>query len=99
MRLKQLLNETNKVVNQTPITEAEKIKLGELDAAKQKQVGELQKLFGGKIITIWDSVHGNIVDIKVTEKNGRLIASDLKDLIALKIRWVEFDNQTVSIGF
>jgi len=81
------------------IKEAEKIKLGELSSTKQKQVEELQKLFGGKIITIWDSVHGNIVDIKVTEKNGRLIASDLKDLISLKIRWIEFENQTVSIGF
>jgi hypothetical protein len=96
IQLKKLLNES---VNQTLITEAEKIKLDKLGSAKQKQVGELQKLFGGKIIAIWDSVHGNIVDIKVTEKNGRLIASDLKDLIALKIRWVEFDNQTVSIGF
>ena len=85
--------------NKRVIKEAEKIKLGELSSTKQKQVEELQKLFGGKIITIWDSVHGNIVDIKVTEKNGRLIASDLKDLIALKIRWIEFENQTVSIGF
>jgi len=91
---KTVLTENKRVIN-----EAEKIKLGELDSTKQKQVGELQKLFGGKIITIWDSVHGNIVDIKVTEKNGRLIASDLKDLIALKIRWIEFDNQMVSIGF
>jgi hypothetical protein len=91
---KTVITESKRVIN-----EAEKIKLGELDSTKQKQVEELQKLFGGKIITIWDSVHGNIVDIKVTEKNGRLIASDLKDLIALKIRWIEFDNQTVSIGF
>jgi hypothetical protein len=91
---KTVLTESKRVIK-----EAEKIKLGELSSTKQKQVEELQKLFGGKIITIWDSVHGNIVDIKVTEKNGRLIASDLKDLIALKIRWIEFENQTVSIGF
>jgi len=91
---KTVLTESKRVIK-----EAEKIKLGELSSTKQKQVEELQKLFGGKIITIWDSVHGNIVDIKVTEKNGRLIASDLKDLIALKIRWIEFDNQIVSIGF
>jgi hypothetical protein len=105
LSLSKMVNEdlyTHKTVlteNKRVINEAEKIKLGELSSTKQKQVEELQKLFGGKIITIWDSVHGNIVDIKVTEKNGRLIASDLKDLIALKIRWVEFDNQTVSIGF
>jgi len=91
---KTVLTESKRVIK-----EAEKIKLGELSSTKQKQVEELQKFFGGKIITIWDSVHGNIVDIKVTEKNGRLIASDLKDLIALKIRWIEFENQTVSIGF
>ena len=99
MRLKQLLGESKVVSNPQPITEAEKIKLGELDSTKQKQVGELQKFFGGKIITIWDSVHGNIVDMKMAEKNWRMDPSDLKLLITLKIRWVEFDNQTVSIGF
>jgi hypothetical protein len=35
----------------------------------------------------------------MAEKNWRLDPSDLKDLIALKIRWIEFDNQIVSIGF
>ena len=33
------------------------------------------------------------------ESYVRLDPSDLKDLIALKIRWIEFDNKTVSIGF
>ena len=91
---KTVLTENKRVIN-----EAEKIKLGELDSTKQKQVGELQKLFGGKIITIWDSVHGNIVDMKMAEKNWRMDPSDLKLLLTLKIRWIEFDNQMVSIGF
>jgi hypothetical protein len=91
---KTVLTENKRVIN-----EAEKIKLGELDAAKQKQVGELQKFFGGKIITIWDSVHGNILDMKMAEKNWRMDPSDLKLLLTLKIRWIEFDNQIVSIGF
>jgi hypothetical protein len=99
MRLKQLLNEANKVVNQTPITEASEIKLTELDSAKQKQVKEFVKFFGGKVITIWDGIHGNIADIQMSQSNWRLDPSDLKDLIALKIRWIEFDNKTVSIGF
>ena len=73
---KTVITESKRVIK-----EAEKIKLGELSSTKQKQVEELQKLFGGKIITIWDSVHGNIVDIKMSEKNWRMDTQDLKDLI------------------
>jgi len=81
------------------IKEASEIKFNELDSTKQKQVNAFVKFFGGKIITIWDGIHGNIVDIKMSEKNWRMDTQDLKDLISLKIRWIEFDNQTVSIGF
>ena len=81
------------------IKEASEIELKELDSNKQKQVKEFLKFFNGKVITIWDGIHGNIADIEMAEKNWRLDPSDLKDLIALKIRWIEFDNKTVSIGF
>lgn len=81
------------------IKEASEIQLKELDSTKQKQVQAFVKFFGGKVITIWDGIHGNIVDIKMAEKNWRLDVPDLKDLISLKIRWIEFDNQTVAIGF
>jgi hypothetical protein len=81
------------------IKEASEIKFNELDSTKQKQVNAFVKFFGGKIITIWDGIHGNIADIKMSEKNWRMDTQDLKDLISLKIRWIEFDNQTVSIGF
>lgn len=81
------------------IKEASEIKFNELDSAKQKQVNAFVKFFGGKIITIWDGIHGNIVDIQMSQPNWRLDPSDLKDLIALKLRWIEFDNKTVSIGF
>jgi hypothetical protein len=81
------------------IKEASEIKFNELDSTKQKQVNAFVKFFGGKIITIWDGIHGNIVDIKMSEKNWRMDTQDLKDLISLKIRWIEFDNQTVTIGF
>jgi len=83
----------------TLLKEASEIKFNELDSTKQKQVNAFVKFFGGKIITIWDGIHGNIVDIKMSEKNWRMDTQDLKDLISLKIRWIEFDNQTVSIGF
>jgi hypothetical protein len=85
--------------NKNLIKEASEIEFKELDSTKQKQVQQFVKFFGGKIITIWDGIHGNIVDIKMSEKNWRMDTQDLKDLISLKIRWIEFDNQTVSIGF
>jgi hypothetical protein len=71
----------------------------QLDPAKQKQVQAFVKFFGGKILQIFDGIHGNIVDIKMSDSNWRMDTQDLKDLISLKIRWIEFDKQTVSIGF
>ena len=87
------------VLTESTLNEASEIKISELDSTKQKQVQAFVKFFGGKVITIWDGIHGNIVDIKMSEKNWRMDTSDLKDLISLKIRWIEFDNQNVSIGF
>ena len=81
------------------INEASEIKIDELDSAKQKQVQQFVKFFGGKVLQIWDGIHGNIVDIKMSDSNWRMDTQDLKDLISLKIRWIEFDKQTVSIGF
>ena len=81
------------------IKEASEIKFNELDPAKQKQVQQFVKFFGGKILQIFDGIHGNIVDIQMSQPNWRLDTSDLKDLISLKIRWIEFDNRNVSIGF
>lgn len=85
--------------NKNLLKEASEIELKELDSNKQKQVQQFVKFFGGKIITIWDGIHGNIIDIKMSEPNWRMDTTDLKDLISLKIRWIEFDKQTVSIGF
>lgn len=81
------------------INEAEEVTLMQLDSAKQKQVQQFVKFFGGKVLQIWDGIHGNIVDIKMSDSNWRMDTQDLKDLISLKIRWIEFDKQTVSIGF
>jgi hypothetical protein len=81
------------------MNEASEIKVDELNPAKQKQVKEFLKFFGGKTLQVWDGIHGNIIDIQMAEKNWRMDVADLKDLISLKIRWIEFDNKTVSIGF
>ena len=97
MKLKELLKVKN--ISEAKLNEASEIEFKELDSTKQKQVQQFVKFFGGKIITIWDGIHGNIIDIKMSEPNWRMDTSDLKDLISLKIRWIEFDKQTVSIGF
>jgi hypothetical protein len=97
MKLKELLKVKN--ISEAKLNEASEIEFKELDSTKQKQVQQFVKFFGGKINTIWDGIHGNIVDIKMSEKNWRMDTQDLKDLISLKIIWIEFDNQTVSIGF
>ena len=91
---KTVLTETKRVIK-----EASEIELKELDSNKQKQVQQFLKFFNGKVITIWDGIHGNIADIEMAEKNWRMDPSDLKLLLTLKIRWIEFDNQIVSIGF
>ena len=84
--------------NKNLIKEASEIPIKKLDSTKQKQVNAFEKFFGGKQQTIWDSIHGNIVDIKVPT-GIRLDTSDLKDLSGMKLRWIEIDGQIVSIGF
>ena len=81
------------------LKEASEVELSEIPIAKAKQVMAYTKFFGGKVITIWHGIHGYIVDIQMSQPNWRLDPSDLRDLISLKIRWIEFDNKTVSIGF
>jgi hypothetical protein len=86
-------------VDESIVNEASEISLNDLDSNKQKLVNELVKFFGGKVLNIWGGIHGNIVDIQMSEPVWRMDTQDLKDLISLKIRWIEFDKKTVSIGF
>ena len=91
---KTVLTENKKVIN-----EASEIEFKELISNQQKQVLAFEKFFNGKRQTIWKGIHGYIVDIKIPMGRNRLETSDLKNLSNMKFRWVEFDNQTVSIGF
>ena len=81
------------------LKEASEIEFKELISNQQKQVLAFEKFFNGKRQTIWEGIHGYIVDIKIPMGRNRLETSDLKNLSNMKFRWVEFDNQTVSIGF
>ena len=91
---KTVLTENKKVIN-----EASEISFNELISNQQKQVLAFEKFFNGKRQTIWEGIHGYIVDIKIPMGKNRLETSDLKNLSNMKFRWIEFDNQTVSIGF
>jgi len=92
----------NGVIKLTRICEASEIDVKELNPTKQKQVLAFAKIVDGKLITIFDGIHGNIVDIEVSgnfNTGYRWGADELKKLLALKIRWVEADGDLISIGF
>lgn len=92
MKLKNLLKEQK-------INEASKIDFKELDPTKQKLVKLLEGFFDGKMETIYDGIHGNIVEIKVGIGGTRLTKGDLKELAGMNIRWIEYDSRIVSVGF
>jgi hypothetical protein len=83
------------------VNEASEVKFNEIDQLKQKQIKAFENVIGGKHTAIFDGIHGMIVDIKKPSMGGsyRFDSADLKQLLALKIRWVEGDKDGVSIGF
>jgi hypothetical protein len=83
------------------LTEASEVKFTELTPIQQKQIQAFEKVIGGKHSTIWDGIHGMIVDIDKKSFTGgyRFDVDTMKKLISLKIRWVEGDKDNVSIGF
>ena len=81
------------------LKEASEIGFKELDSKRQKQVTDFVKFFNGKRRTVWEGIHGYIVDIDFPMGRNRLGTSDLKMLSGMELRWIEFDGLTVSIGF
>ena len=81
------------------IKEASEIEFNELISTHQKLVQSFEKFFSGKQQRIWEGIHGYIVEIKVPTGKNRLETDDLKQLSNMKLRWMEFDGQIVSIGF
>jgi hypothetical protein len=83
------------------IKEASEVQYSELKPIHQKQVQAFEKIIGGKHTSIFDGIHGMIVDIDKKSMGGsyRFDADEMKKLISLKVRWVEGDKDSVSIGF
>ena len=89
------------MIRLTQLNEASEVQLTDLQPTHQKQIKAFEQLLGGKVNSIFDGIHGFIVEIKVSGGHGpyRFDGDDLKKLLALKIRWVESDRDVISIGF
>ena len=83
------------------ITEAEEVEFDSLDSKKQNQIKAIHKYVGGKRGTIFDGIHGIIVDFEKQggHPSGRLNVNQLKGLIKNKIRWIESDKDGISVAF
>jgi hypothetical protein len=89
------------MIKLSQLNEASEITFKDLKPTQQKQVQAFEKIIGGKVDSIYEGIHGFIVDIKAIGGHGnyRFEADDLKKLLSLKIRWVEADGDYISIAF
>ena len=83
------------------INEAEEVEFDSLDSKKQNQIKAIHKHVGGKRGTIFDGIHGIIVDFEKQggHPSGRLNVNQLKGLIKNKIRWIESHKDSITVGF
>ena len=89
------------MIKLTQLNEASEVQLKDLQPTQQKQVMAFEKIIGGKVDSIYEGIHGFIVEIKAVGGHGnyRFEADDLKKLLSLKVRWVEADGDYISIAF
>jgi hypothetical protein len=89
------------MIKLTQLNEASEVQLTDLQPTQLKQVKAFEQVLGGRVDSIFDGIHGYVVDIKINGAHGvyRFDGDDLKKLLALKIRWVEADGDYISVGF
>ena len=89
------------MIRLSQLNEASEVKITDLQPTQQKQVKAFEQLLGGKTDSIFEGIHGMIVEIKVSGGHGayRFEAGDLKKLLSLKVRWIEADGDYISIAF
>jgi hypothetical protein len=89
------------MIKLSQLNEAEEMQFNQLDPQRKKQVMAFEKIIGGKYDTIFQGIHGYVVDIKVIGGHGayRFESDTMKKLVSLKVRWVEADGDYISIGF
>jgi len=101
--LKQFLNEVRE------LQEASEIQFNELEKSDQKFIKKTEKLLNGfvrgvKVSQIWDGIHGRIVDFDIDSPFGgsnrhRIFLPGLQKIAKLKMRWIEFGSDSITIGF
>ena len=89
------------IMTESSINEASRIDFDELKPNDKTIVTQLQKHFNAKINSIFDGIHGRIVDLRVNNVSGGYTfdIKDLQFLAKMNIRWMENDGNSISIGF
>lgn len=89
------------VLTESTLNEASEISFDKLKPADQSIVKQLQKHFKASVGTIWDGIHGKIVTLTGVNINGGYTfdKDDLKFLAKMPIRWMENNDNSISIGF
>lgn len=97
-QLRQVIREE---LTKSKLNEASEVDFNTLQPNKQKQVVAIEKIIGGKRTQIFEGVHGTIVLVKVppSPMSYRFDADTMKQLLAVKVRWVQADKGSVSVGF
>jgi len=90
-----------KVLTESTLNEASEISFDKLKPADQVIVKQIEKYFNGSVGTIWDGIHGKIVEMTVRNSQGayRFDKNDFKFLAKMPIRWMENDGNVITIGF
>ena len=72
------------MIKLTQLNEAEEMQFNQLDPQRKKQVMAFEKVIGGKYETIFQGIHGYIVEIKAVGGHGayRFDVDVLKKLIS-----------------
>ncbi len=89
------------MIRLSQLNEASEVEITEIPVTKANQILAFEKILGGKHDSIFNGIHGFIVEIKVSGGHGayRFEADDLKKLLSLKVRWIEADGDYISIAF
>ena len=80
------------------LTEAEEVDLEYFTIAERDKIKKLGAIFNAKPEQFFSGIHGAIVTFPTRNGAPRLDLNDLKKIVSLKIRWLETDDDSISVG-
>jgi len=90
-------------LKESAVTEASEIKLSEVSPKDREKIEKILKILKCNLSHIFDGIHGMIVvcEPKQVISFARFEKDELKDLLAVGIRWIEANekSETISVGF